>query len=251
MRIPSLLVLALLAVVALPVSLAEARPADGDIATVAAKQQAAKGKAKARGKAKAKARKSCRKGYVRKSVKVKRKGRMVRVKRCRKKKQKQVAKPRPVTPPPPAAPAPPTPGPPGPLFEAPGVQLTGAAAEPFFKRYLHGSRFTDCPAGWPSCPSEQRFSHFANGRFYTCQLPLSAGASVPPDFSYVWQDTIVNADGSWSFNAEVTGGPRPAFYDWQVAVDGTVTGTQHVPGPGGPKQIGPLRYVSGGSDCTA
>jgi hypothetical protein len=253
MRIPSLLALVLLIACVAPVSLAEARPADGGATTAAAKQPAKKVKARAKAKAKAKRRATCRKGYVRKSVKVKRKGKMVRVTRCRKRKPKNVAKPPPATPQPqqpaPVPPAPP-PGAPQPLFDPPGVQLTGAAARPFFEKYLHGSRFTDCPGSWPACASEQRFSHFANGRFFACQFPMAAGGSIPPQLEYALQVTVVNADGSWSFDAEVAGSSGHSLYHWEVSTDGTATGWRHAPGAG-LTNLGPLRYVAGASNCTA
>jgi len=246
MRVIKLLPVAVLVIVLLPGSLAEARPSSND-ATATAKKQAAKPKAK---------RKSCKKGYALKTVKVKRKGKTARVKRCRKKKP---AKRRAATPQAPSAPAPippPAPGTPRPLFDPPGKTLEGEAARSYIERYLHDSRFTDCPAGWPSCESEQRYSfsladpaQLYDFDLYRCQLSSSPDAVADRlHLGFFYETGIVRPDGSWSFNGTVAIGARPSFYDWTVATSGTVTGLYKAMGSP-PEPIAPLQYVSGARDC--
>lgn len=248
MRIPTLLTVTALSLALLPAALVEARPAGGADPGAAASATKTKKKAKAKAKARAK-RKACKKGYVRKTVKVKRKGKTVRVKRCRKKKPKATPKQRASAPSQPGTPTPTGPTPTGSqrLFDPPGAQLEGEAARPFLERYLSDSRFTDCPSGFPSCAAEQRYSHFADKSFFRCKLPQGPDADVAS--TYEIESAVVAADGSWTFDAVVQTSPRASLYHWEVAIDGTVTGSYKVPGPTPPEQIGPLRYVAGARAC--
>jgi hypothetical protein len=177
-----------------------------------------------------KGKRKCPKGKVLKTVTVKRNGKKVKVKRCRKARK---AGPRPA------------PGPQG-LFEPPGRKLEGNEALPFLQRYLANSTFTDCPAGWPNCAVEERYSHFSDGSFYYCRLTPTSGSDIRSSQSYQVQNAVVEADGSWTFNEAVSGG---GFYEWRVASGGQVVGAYSF--EGGPvEQLGPFQYVSGGRDCS-
>ncbi len=135
-----------------------------------------------------------------------------------------------------------------PLFEPPGHQLTGNDAVPFLQRYLFNSTFTDCPAGWPNCSVEERYSHTAGGSFYYCRLTSAQGADIiNGGRAYQVQNVVVEADGSWAFNEIVDNYGNPSYYEWHVAVNGVVTGTYQY---NGVQQIGPLQYVSRARDCS-
>ncbi len=190
-----------------------------------------------------KGKRKCPRGYKLKTVTVKRDGRKVKVKRCRKvRKPKPQPAPGTTTPAPVAAPAP---GPAA-LFEPPGRRLEGNDASPFLQRYLANSTFTDCPAGWPNCAVEERYSHFGDGSFYYCRLTPTSGSDIRSSQTYEVQNAVVEADGSWAFNESVSGG---GFYEWRVATNGVVTGAYQF-GGGAPEQLGPFQYVSGGRDCS-
>jgi hypothetical protein len=150
-----------------------------------------------------------------------------------------------------AAPAPaPTPGP-APLFEAPGKRLEGKDAVPFLQKYLYNSTFTDCPAGWPNCAVEQRYSHTSSGSFYYCRLTSVSGADIINGArAYQVQNVVVEADGSWTFNEQVENSGGSAFYEWHVTTAGAVTGAYQFNG-GQPEQLGPLQYLGGvAKDCS-
>jgi hypothetical protein len=243
MRILTPLFVAVLTLVLLPAPMAAAQPLDGVVAAAAKKPKKHAKKVKANAK-----RKVCRKGYVLKTVKVKRKGKTVRVKRCRKKavKKPAVVPKAPSTP----VPAPPSvPGAPAPLFDPPGKKLEDEAARTYIERYLLNSRFTDCPAG--GCDSERRYSHAANTNFFQCQLTPILGLVVNFTSAFFFETGIVQPDGSWSFNEIVLKTGRPSFYDWIVAVDGTVTGFYNPANGSGIEEITGLRYAAGARDCTS
>ncbi|HEU5142433.1 MAG TPA: hypothetical protein VFU04_04665 [Solirubrobacterales bacterium] len=212
--LPILCVLALLG--------GSAPPAPGNDGSPASASAAKKGKRK------------CPKGKVLKTVTIKRNGKKVRVKRCRKARK---AAPKPGPAPSPGAQS---------LFEPPGRKLEGNDALPFLQRYLANSTFTDCPAGWPNCAVEERYSHFGDGSFYYCRLTPTSGSDIRSSQSYQVQNAVVEADGSWTFNEAVSGG---GFYEWRVATNGQVVGAYSFEG-GAPEQLGPLQYVSGGRDCS-
>ncbi len=138
--------------------------------------------------------------------------------------------------------------PPAPLFEAPGKVLEGDATKPFLQKYLLNSTFTDCPAGWPNCAVEQRYSHTAGGSFYYCRLTSVSGADIINGArAYEVQNAKVNADGSWLFNEKIEGG---GFYEWSVSTTGVVVGAYSF--NGGPvEQLGPFTYLGGvAKDCS-
>lgn len=138
-------------------------------------------------------------------------------------------------------------GGPAPLFEPPGQKLEGEATKPFLERYLVNSTFTDCPAGWPNCSVEQRYSHTGSS-FYYCRLTSVQGADIINGArAYQVQNAVVEADGSWTFNEVVDNYGSPSYYEWHVGTDGVVTGAYQY---NGTEQIGPLQYVSGARDCS-
>src|ERR1700742_1361062 len=115
--------------------------------------------------------------------------------------------------PPPPAPAP-TPGA-APLFPPPAAAATGNAAFEAIKGYLADSSFTDCPAGWPNCSVETRYSHFAGGAHYYCYLTPTSDADVK---SYGEIESISgaehNADGSWGVEYYLSSYGNRTFYSW-------------------------------------
>lgn len=136
------------------------------------------------------------------------------------------------------------------LFEAPGRRLTGNEAVPFLEKYLFNSTFTDCPAGWPNCSVEQRYSHTSGGSFYYCRLTSVSGADIINGAkAYQVQNVVVEADGSWTFNEQVENSGGSSFYEWHVATNGAVNGAYQFNG-GAFEQIGGLQYVSGARDCS-
>jgi hypothetical protein len=137
-----------------------------------------------------------------------------------------------------------------PLFEPPGRKLEGNDAVPFLQRYLFDSTFTDCPAGWPNCSVEQRYSHTSSGFFYYCRLTSVSGADIINGAkAYQVQNVVVEADGSWTFNEQVENSGGSSFYEWHVATNGAVNGAYQFNG-GAFEQIGGLQYVSGARDCS-
>jgi hypothetical protein len=174
--------------------------------------------------------KRCPKGYKLKKVTIKRHGKKIRVKRCRKVRKRV-----------------PQPGAAGPLFEPPGRKLEGQEAVPFLERYLLNSTFTDCPAGWPNCAVEERYSHTSEGSFFYCRLTSTSGSDIINGArAYQVQNAVVEADGSWTFNEVVDNYGSPSYYEWHVAVNGVVTGAYQF---NEIQQLGPLQYVSGARDC--
>lgn len=193
------------------------------------------------GKAKGKV---CKKGYVPKTVTTK-KGKKVKV--CRKRGGKAKGKDAP-------APVPaPTPAPAQPqgLFEAPGKTLEGDAAKAFLQKYLGNSTFTDCPAGWPNCAVEQRYSHNADSTFNYCRLTSTSGADIRSTGEYGVDNAKVEPDGSWTFHEIVNAYGNYSEYEWHVATNGTVTGAYRFQPNSAIEQLGPLQYVGGvAKDCS-
>ncbi len=135
-----------------------------------------------------------------------------------------------------------------PLFEPPGRRLSGQEAVPFLQRYLFNSTFTDCPAGWPNCAVEERYSHTTSGAFFYCRLTSTSGSDIINGArAYQVQNAVVEADGSWAFNEIVDNYGNPSFYEWHVSTSGAVTGVYQY---NGAQQIGTLQYVSGARDCS-
>lgn len=176
--------------------------------------------------------KRCKKGFKPKTVT--KKGKKVRV--CRKVKK-------------PAAGGGPAAGPKG-IFDAPGQKLEGDAAKPFLQKYLLNSTFTDCPAGWPACAVEQRYSHAADSSFYYCRLTSTSGSDIRSVGEYGVDNARVEPDGSWLFHEVVYAYGNYSEYEWQVSASGVVTGAYRFQPSSAIEQIGPLQYVSGARDCS-
>jgi hypothetical protein len=181
-----------------------------------------------------KGKRKCPRGYKVKTVTVKRHGKKVKVKRCRKVR---------------GAGSGTTGGGSAPLFAPPGQRLEGQNAVPFLQRYLADSTFTDCPAGWPNCAVEERYSHSGNGSFYYCRLTPTSGSDIRFGSEYEVKNAVVEADGSWTFNELVANGGNTSLYEWQVDTNGRVIGAYQFNG-GAPEQLGPFQYVSGTRDCS-
>lgn len=191
-------------------------------------------KAKKQGKAK---RKRCRKGYVLRTVKVKRKGRMVRRKLCRK---KRPAKKRQATSP--TAPTP-TPGP-------PSTAPQDEAARKFVEEKIANTRFTNCADGWNmvSCFVETRYSHFPDGGFAYCKLSLAPPRPADAVYStFEIQNPRTDPDGSWSFDSVV---PGYGTYRWSVAPDGLVNGTLQLAGEDRATTLFTLQHLPAARDCS-
>ena len=142
------------------------------------------------------------------------------------------------------------------LFPPPAAATTGDAAFNEIRAYLADSRFTDCPAGWPNCSVEQRYSHFADGTHYYCRLTPTSGS----DIRSVGEIAKIsgaehNADGSWGVEYYLSSYGNTTFYSWSVSPMGVVTGRYWGPGrdpsSGAPNEsIGPLQWVRGAKDCS-
>ena len=166
----------------------------------------------------------------------------------------------PGTPPAPVAPAPVAPAPTAPvstaLFPPPAAATTGDAAFNEIRAWAADSTFTDCPAGWPNCSVEQRYSHFADGTQWYCRLTPTSGSDIRSrgDISKI-SGAEHNADGSWGFEYSLSSYGNTVFYSWSVSPMGVVTGRYWGPGrdpsTGPPSEnIGPLQYVRGAKDCS-
>jgi hypothetical protein len=140
------------------------------------------------------------------------------------------------------------PGPSGPgsLFTAPGSRLEGQAAYTHFARWFEGSRFTDCPAGWPACAVEERYNHCAGGAWEYFRLTPTSGSDIRSVGSFQVTGAVADTDGSWAVEYIVDAYGSQSFYSWRVAPDGTVNGGYWAPGnapPSAPSQLlGPLRW---------
>lgn len=136
-----------------------------------------------------------------------------------------------------------------PLFDPPGQKLEGDATRPFLEKYLVNSTFTDCPAAFPNCSVEHRYSHYGS-LFYYCRLTMVSGADIiNGGKAYEVKNAVVEADGSWTFNEFVENSSGTSFYEWHVAANGAVNGAYQFNG-GEAEQLGGLTYVSGGRDCS-
>lgn len=164
-------------------------------------------------------------------------------------------------PPAPPAPAPgpapaPTPTGPAPLFPPPAAASTGNQAFEEIKLWLADSTFTDCPAGWPNCAVEQRYSHYADGTQYHCRLTMSSGSDIRANGTVSRISGAEHkADGSWGVEYYMASYGNTVFYSWSVSPQGVVTGRYWGPGRDpsmGPpdEQIGPLQWMRGAKDCS-
>lgn len=245
MRQRLLVITLLLSALALTVSTAGAAPA-GNGSPVAG--SAAKAK-------------KCKKGFVRKRGRCAcPKGKVRHGSKCRAKK-KATAKPKTGTPTTPGTPTPGTPTTPGPVdgppFSPPGHDITGTEAANAILPFLANSTFTDCPTGFPTCPYEERYGHFANATMFYCRLTPTSGSDIINSahaFQIIGADQ--KADGSWaatlkvvSYNDELT------YYTWTVTAAGAASGLYWGPGANpqtdAPSQrIGPLQWVRGARNCS-
>ena len=130
-------------------------------------------------------------------------------------------------------------------FEAPGRELSGEETRPFLERYFVNSRFTDCPAGWPACAVEERYTHCASGEQRYQRLTPSSGSDINSYGTYFNVNAVVHADGSWAVSYDLNSYGNTTHYDWETAKDGTTYGLYT--GPSGAQQrLGPLLWVQGG-----
>jgi hypothetical protein len=156
--------------------------------------------------------------------------------------------------PPPTTP-PPTTTPPGtpPLFEAPASNLIGNDAFNHISRYFLNARFTDCPGLWPTCAVEQRYNHCADGSWEYYRLTPSSGSDIKSFGSFQVTGAAANTDGSWGVEYLLTAYSQQSFYSWNVAANGTVTGSYWAPGnlpPNPPSEsLGPMVW-QGPITCT-
>ena len=130
-------------------------------------------------------------------------------------------------------------------FEAPGRELSGEETRPFLERYFVNSRFTDCPAGWPNCAVEERYTHCPNGEQRYQRLTPSSGSDINSYGTYYNVNAVVHADGSWAVSYDLSSYGNTTHYDWETAKDGTTYGLYTGPS-GGQQRIGPLQWVKGG-----
>jgi hypothetical protein len=157
----------------------------------------------------------------------------------------------------PPAPTPPA-APPGTpvLFPPPAAASTGDAAWNAIRAWAANSTFTDCPAGWPNCAVETRYSHHADGAQYFCRLTPTSGADISAFGEIIRISGAEHkADGSWGFEYYLSSYGNTTFYSWSITPQGVVTGNYWGPGrdpsSGQPNEsLGPLQYVSGAKTCS-
>jgi hypothetical protein len=116
--------------------------------------------------------------------------------------------------------------PPSEVFDPPAQTTRGEEAFRRIKQYFVNSRFTDCPAGWPSCSTEHQYNHCAggdlNGTWQYREFPTTVtDASGPYHILNAYQST----SGSWGVTYDVTlASGATTTYVWSVAPDGRVVG---------------------------
>jgi len=154
---------------------------------------------------------------------------------------------------------PPTPAPPAPtnqpLFVAPGVDRVGNEAWEAVKGYFANSTLTDCPAGWPNCPVEQRFGFFENGTTWYCRLTNSAGSDIRSQASIVGiVGAEQKADGAWAVSYQDEAYGYYHYYTVRVAANGSGTVQYWASGvdPNGPPSevYSGLQWMRGAKDCS-
>lgn len=150
-----------------------------------------------------------------------------------------------------------------PLFPPPGRALAGNEAFEAIKGYFLNSRFTDCVAGWPSCPVEQRYVHCPDGGWQYKRLTPNSGSDINSVGSLQVRNAAQNADGSWqvAYVAQLGSGTSDdsfSFYVWDVSAAGVATGRYWFPASNSPangidrapdQTIGPLTWARGAPDC--
>ena len=136
----------------------------------------------------------------------------------------------------------------GPPFEAPGRELSGQEAYDHIKRYFVNSRFTDCPAGWPNCAVEERYSHCANGSSWEYhRYTPSSGSDINSYGSLQVSGAVVHANGSWAIEYVVSAYGNQSFYHWELAQDRSARGAYWAPGVDprvspASEQLGPMTW---------
>lgn len=144
----------------------------------------------------------------------------------------------------------------GQLFPPPNHASTGDEAYNIIVKYFADSRFTNCPAGWPNCQVEERYSHFANGKQAYCRLTSVSGADI---LAYGDIMKIIGADlfadGSWAVKYSLYSYETVVYYTWIVSANGNVNGYYWRPGlnpetdlPS--QEITGLHWVRGALDCS-
>lgn len=153
----------------------------------------------------------------------------------------------------------PTPVPPGggtqPLFTAPGVDRVGSEAWEAVKGYFADSTLTDCPAGWPNCPVEQRYGFFESGTTWYCRLGNTSGPDIRSQATVV---AIVGAeqkaDGAWAVSYQDEAYGYYHYYTVRVAANGAGTVQYWASGadPNGPPSevYTGLIWMRGAKDCS-
>ncbi len=146
---------------------------------------------------------------------------------------------------------------PAPLFTPPGKDLTGTPAAQAIVPYLTNSTFTSCVAGFPNCPVEERYGHFANGTMFYCRLtPTSGSDIINAGHAYSIVGADMKADGSWAVTLQVISyGDALTYYTWTVSTSGAATALYWGPGSNPQtdspsQQISGLRWVRGARDCS-
>ncbi len=157
----------------------------------------------------------------------------------------------------PAAPITPVPGGSAPtsLFGNPPAPLEGQAALTAIQPFFIGSTFTDCPAGWPNCAVEQRYSFHPDGSHYYCRLTSTSGADINAVGSELTFTGASQAtDGSWAISYAIRSYGNIVYYRWDVSPQGIVNGSYWGPGAdpatmAPTSTAGPLQWVSGAKTC--
>lgn len=126
----------------------------------------------------------------------------------------------------PGTPAPGTPAPGGPasLFGTPATALEGQAALDALTPYLTNFHFTDCPAHWPNCMVEQRYSLGADGSHWYCRLTSTSGSDIRSAGNYWITGLRQETSGAWAITYKETSGGYDHAYRWEVQPDGRAIG---------------------------
>lgn len=142
------------------------------------------------------------------------------------------------------------------LFPAPGVDREGSEAWEAVKGYFADSTMTDCPAGWPNCAVEYRFSVANDSTHWFCRLTNSAGSdirSVGRVLSIL--GAAQKADGSWGVSFQLDSYGNTTTYTHFVNANGI--GYVQYWGPGIDPNVNPpseeypnLTWIRGAKDCS-
>lgn len=159
------------------------------------------------------------------------------------------------TPPPGGGTPPPGGGAPAPLFTAPGVDSTGNPAWEAVKGYFYNSTLTDCPAGWPNCPVEERYGIFADNTQWYCRLTLNSQSDIRSVSTLVGLvGAEQKADGSWGVSYQVNSYDNLHQYTVRVAANGSAIvqwwgSGADFSGPPSEVKTG-LQWMRGAKDCS-